>query len=379
MSGTSSTDFPRVTRQDADALIVLAPGCVDEVASQLGRLRRKRAYVVTGSGLASGRVGQTIRNALGPMMVGMFSGARPHVPVETAEQVANEARSLNADVLIGLGGGSPIGTAKAAVSRLADGATAGDVRWIVAAIPTTYSGSEVTPVFGTTDVARGRKEVVRNPGIRPRLVLYDPELAIDTPPDLTAGTGINALAHCVEGLYSSDAGDEERAMAVRAATLLVEHLPKAFARPDELAHRYHLFEGSMLAGLVLARAGMGVHHGLCHVLGGRYNAPHGVLNAIMLPHAMRFNLPVAGPTYAQLAPVFGLKAADSPRTGEAVCRAVTDFIRQFRLPQRLREIGIPRTDLPAVAADALQSQSVRRNPRPLRDARDALQILEAAW
>ena len=379
MSGTSSTDFPRVTRQDADALIVLAPGCVDEVASQLGRLRRKRAYVVTGSGLASGRVGQTIRNALGPMMVGMFSGARPHVPVETAEQVANEARSLNADVLIGLGGGSPIGTAKAAVARLADGATAGDVRWIVAAIPTTYSGSEVTPVFGTTDVGRGRKEVVRNPGIRTRLVLYDPELAIDTPPDLTAGTGINALAHCVEGLYSSDAGDEERAMAVQAATLLVEHLPKAFARPDELAHRYHLFEGSMLAGLVLARAGMGVHHGLCHVLGGRYNAPHGVLNAIMLPHAMRFNLPVAGPAYAQLAPVFGLKAADSPRTGEAVCRAVTDFIRQFRLPQRLREIGIPKTDLPAVAADALQSQSVRRNPRPLRDARDALQILEAAW
>src|SRR5881397_1739771 len=152
MSGTSSTDLARLTRQDADTFIVLAPGCVDEVASQLGRLRRKRAYVVTGSGLASGRVGQTIRNTLGPMMVGMFSGARPHVPVETG---------------------------KAAVALLADGATAGDVRWIVAAIPTTYSGSEVTPVFGTTDVARGRKEVVRNPGIRPRLVLYDPELAID--------------------------------------------------------------------------------------------------------------------------------------------------------------------------------------------------------
>ena len=107
MSGTSSTDLARLTRQDADAFIVLAPGCVDEVASQLGRLSRKRAYVVTGSSLASGRVRQTIRNALGPMMVGMFSGARPHVPVETAEQVANEAHSLNADVLIGLGGGSP--------------------------------------------------------------------------------------------------------------------------------------------------------------------------------------------------------------------------------------------------------------------------------
>src|SRR2546426_8048903 len=106
-------------------------------------------------------------------------------------------------------------------------------------------------------------------------------------------------------------------MAVGAATLLVEHLPKAFARPEDLAHRYNLFEGSMLAGLVLARAGMGVHHGLCHVLGGRKNSPHGLLNAIMLPHAMRFNLPVVGPAYARLAPVFWLDVADSPRTCEA--------------------------------------------------------------
>src|SRR3989441_6690355 len=271
MSGTSSTNLARMTSQDGDTFIVLAPGCVDEIASRLGRRSRKREYVVTGSSLASGRVGQTIRNALGPMMIGMFSGARPHVPVETAEQVANEARSLNADVLIGLGGGSPIGTAKAAVSRLAGGSTAGDDRWLVAAIPTTYSGSEVTPVFGTTDTVLGRKEVIRNPRIRPRLVLYDPELAIDTPSDLTAGTGINALAHCVEGLYSNDAGDEERAMAVRGATLLVEHLPKAFARPEDLAPRYHLFEASMLAGVVVAPAGGGGHPGALPVLRGGGN------------------------------------------------------------------------------------------------------------
>src|SRR2546428_11395276 len=285
MSGTSNAELPRVTRQDGDTSVVLAPVCVDELVPPLGRLGRTRAYVVTGSSLAFGRVGQTVRNALGPMMVGMFSGTRPHVPVETAEQVANEARSLNADVLIGLGGGSPIGTAKAAVARLAGGTTAGDARWVVAAIPTTYSGSQVTPVFGTTDVVHRRKEGVRDPGVRPRLVLYDPELAIDTPPDLTAGTGINALAHCVEGLYSNDAGDAERAMAVGAATLLVEHLPKAFARPEDLAHRYNLFEGSMLAGLVLARAGMGVHHGLCHVLGGRDKAPPASFEPISLPPA----------------------------------------------------------------------------------------------
>src|SRR3989442_5001953 len=302
MSGNSRTDLPRLTRQDGDTLIVLAPGCVTELAVQLNRLGRNRAYVITGSSLASGRVGQTVREALGRIMVGMCSGACQHVPVETAEQVANEAHSLNADVLIGLGGGSPIGTAKAAVSRLAGGATAGDVRWMVAAIPTTYAGSEVTPVFGTTDVVHRRKEVVRNPGIRPRLVLYDPELAIDTPPDLTAGTGINALAHCVEGLYSNDAGDEERAVGTRAATLLVEHLPKAFARPDDIAHRYHLFEGSMLAGVVLPPAGNGGHPRLFPQLGGRDHAPPRAVDAVILPHPQPGQLPVAGPCHSPVVP-----------------------------------------------------------------------------
>src|SRR2546425_6580583 len=178
---------------------------------------------------------------------------------------------------------------------------------MVAAIPTTYAGSEVTPVFGTTDVVHRRKEVVRNPGIRPRLVLYDPELAIDTPPDLTAGTGINALAHCVEGLYSNDAGDEERAVGTRAATLLVEHLPKAFARPDDIAHRYHLFEGSMLAGVGLARAGMGVHHGLCPLLRGRDKASHGGLKAVILPPPMRVHLPGPRPAHSQFGPRFGFE------------------------------------------------------------------------
>src|SRR3989442_5706030 len=118
MSGTSSTDLPRVTRQDGETFIVLAPGCIDELSSHLTRLGRNRAYVVTGSSLGSGRVGQTVRNGLGPMMVLMFSGARPHVSIYTAEQVANEAQSLHADVIFGLGGARPIGTPKAGVRRV---------------------------------------------------------------------------------------------------------------------------------------------------------------------------------------------------------------------------------------------------------------------
>src|SRR3989442_14215086 len=136
MSGTSSTDLPRVTRQDGETFVVLAPGCVDELSSHLTRLGRSRAYVVTGSSLGSGRIGRTVRNGLGPMMVGMFSGARPHVPIETAEQVANEAQSLNADVIIGLGGGSPVGAAERAVARLAGGEPCGGDPRPGGAVPT---------------------------------------------------------------------------------------------------------------------------------------------------------------------------------------------------------------------------------------------------
>src|SRR3989449_4131437 len=174
MSGTSSTDLPRVTRQDGETFVVLAPGCVDELSSHLTRLGRSRAYVVTGSSLGSGRIGRTVRNGLGPMMVGMFSGARPHVPIETAEQVANEAQSLNADVIIGLGGGSPIGTAKAAVARLAGGGLSSDTPLLGAAVPTTYAGSQVTPVFRPNPLARGRKKGVRNSGIPAPIGLLDP-------------------------------------------------------------------------------------------------------------------------------------------------------------------------------------------------------------
>ena len=126
---------------------------------------------------------------------------------------------------------------------------------------------------------------------------------------------------------------------------------------------------------------MGVHHGLCHVLGGRYNAPHGVLNAIVLPHAMRFNLPVAGRAYRDLAPLLGIRSKELSQrdVGENVCRSTAAFIRGLGLPQRLRDLGIPRGDLPSVAAEALTSKSVQANPRPLTKVEDALGILEAAW
>ena len=376
-----SESMPRITRQEGGTRIVLGPGAVQDLRPLLRELGSTRAYLVTGPHLAGGPVGARVREALGDGLVGTYSQSRPHVPEATAEEVAEEARSRKADALVGLGGGSPIGTAKAAAFRLQE--ASGSIRGpgcFVAAVPTTYAGSEVTPVFGTTDLDRGRKSVVRSDPIRPRLALYDPELALETPPDLTASTGVNALAHCVEALYSKDAGQEERATALRAAGRILETLPRAVEEPRNLMYRYRMFEGSMEAGLVLAKAGMGVHHGLCHVLGGRYNAPHGVLNGIILPHAMRFNLPIAGKAYRELAPLLHVPSTRSgdAALGENVCQATSEFIRGLGLPQRLRDLGIAKADLPSIAAEALESKSVRANPRPVT-VDGALEILLAAW
>ncbi len=373
--------MPRIRRQEGGTLIVLGPGVVQDLRALLRELGASRPYLVTGPRLAGGPVGARVREALGDGLVGTYSRSQPHVPEQTAEEVAEEARSRKADALVGLGGGSPIGTAKAAAFRLQE--AGGPVRGpacFVAAVPTTYAGSEVTPVFGTTNPERGRKSVVRSDPIRPRLALYDPELALDTPPDLTASTGVNALAHCVEALYSKDAGQEERAMALRAAGRIVDTLPRTVEQPRNLVYRYRMFEGSMEAGLVLAKAGMGVHHGLCHVLGGRYNAPHGVLNGIILPHAMRFNLPIAGKAYRELAPLLHVRASGTGDValGENVCQATANFIQSLGLAGRLRDLGIPKADLPSIAEEALESKSVRANPRPVT-VRDALEILEAAW
>src|SRR3989440_3919123 len=294
--------LPRIRRQEGQPLIVLGPGAVRDLRPLLRELGSTRPYLVTGPHLAGGPVGARVREARGDGLVGTYSRSQPHVPEATAEEVAGEAHARKADALVGLGGGSPIGTAKAAAFRLQE---AGDPSrgpaCFVAAVPTTYAGSEVTPVLGTTDLERGRKSVVRSDPVRPRLALYDPELALDTPPDLSASTGVNALAHCIEALYSKDAGEEERAMALRAAGRILDTLPRTVKEPRNLVYRYRMFEGSMEAGLVLAKAGMGVHHGLCHVLGGRYNAPHGILNGIILPHAMRFNLPIAREADRQVA------------------------------------------------------------------------------
>jgi alcohol dehydrogenase class IV len=309
--------------------------------------------------------------------------------VEEALALAVEKQ---ADAMIGLGGGSPIGMAKAVANALEEkraGAQAqaafptDQPRVPVVAIPTTYAGSEMTAVYGVTHTreAPPRKVTVSDPKVAPKLVAYDPQLTVDLPPELTASSGVNALAHCIEALYSVTRHPLSTAAAVSAVGYIANSLQRCYAKGDDLEARTEMLLGSHLAGLSLAGVSMGLHHGLCHVLGGTANVPHGIANGIILPHAVRFN---ADATAFQLLPavealgisVDGLRPVVAV---EVAAQKIYDLVGQMNLPQRLRDAGLEEADLPHLAQLAFQSKTVQNNPKPITDASQIEKLLREAW
>jgi len=328
-----------------------------------------------------------IENALGERVVAVFDQVRPHVQDTQVREILALALEKKVDAVIGMGGGSPIGMAKALAAALEEKQPASSIRQRipVIAIPTTYAGSEMTAVYGVThtDENPTRKVTVTDPRIVPALVVYVPMLTLDLPAELTASTGINALAHCIEALYSKTRNPLSTAAAISGLRYIFNSLLRCYQDGNNLEARSEMLLGAHLAGLSLASVSMGLHHGLCHVLGGSANIPHGIANSIILPHAIRFN---AQATAAQLLPVADLLgipvSAGSPRTAvEAVGQKIDELIGQMNLPQRLRDAGVPlqQSDLPKLAQLGFQNRSVQNNPRPVTDAAQIEKLLSEAW
>jgi maleylacetate reductase len=267
---------------------------------------------------------------------------------------------------VALGGGSAIGVGKGV-------ALEGSA---LIAIPTTYAGSEMTPIVGITDRTEGRKRVQRDPRALARLAIYDPEVTLDLSPELTASTAMNALAHCVEACYATDANPEIRAVALDGIRDIVRSLPLCVAHGDDIDAREDLMRGAQLGGLSIANASMGLHHGLCHVLGGRTGVAHGVLNAIMLPHVMRFNADAVPDAMSAIAEA--MDAGARTRDIQAAPRFVAALLEALPVPKRLRDAGVPADVLTVVAAEAATSATVKANPKPVTEAQ-ILELLRGAW
>jgi alcohol dehydrogenase class IV len=305
------------------------------------------------------------------------------------EEALALAHKYRVDAILGLGGGSPIGMAKTvsfALEKRGEKQASSPIAQPfvpVIAIPTTYAGSELTPVYGITEHVDGqaRKVTVSDVRIVPKLIIYDPLLTLDLPPELTASTGINALAHCIEALYSITRNPPSTAVALSGVRAITSSLPRCYESGDDLEARTEMLNGALLAGMALAHVSMALHHGLCHVLGGSAGVPHGIANSIILPHAMRFNLDATATLLAPAAEAMGI-ATTGRSAEEAVqeaIQAIYTLIGDMHLPQRLRDVGVPESDLPHLAQLALSNRSVQNNPRPVSNAVQLEAILRAAW
>jgi len=303
-----------------------------------------------------------VRAILGTRLVAEFTEVEPHVPRETVDVARGLAQHETIDVVVAMGGGSAMGVGKGVVS--------GEGRSLIA-IPTTYAGSEMTPVFGTTDRAERRKSVRRDDSVLPKLVIYDPEVTLDLSPELTASTGINALAHCVEACYARVVNPLVLSVALEGIARIVRSLPLCIANGRDIDAREDLLTGAYLAGFSIANTTMALHHGICHVLGGRTGVAHGVLNAIMLPHVMRFMADAVPEAMRAMG-----EAMDSKE--QSASEAVAMLVATLPVPHRLRDAGVPEDILDWVAAEAGSNSRIRGDPKPVTDA-DVREILRSAW
>jgi maleylacetate reductase len=273
-----------------------------------------------------------------------------HVPVEVAARAREAAAELGADGCVAAGGGSTIGLGKAIA--LEHGLP-------VVAVPTTYAGSEMTPIWGLTE--NGRKRTGRDPAVLPRSVVYDPELTLTLPVALSVTSGFNAMAHAVEGLYAPDASPIISLMAREGAQALIEALPNVAARPTDLAARTRAQYGAWLCGAVLGATTMSLHHKLCHVLGGTFDLPHAEVHTVVLPHVVAFN--------ATAALVLGAVLGPDPGG------ALWDLATKLGAPRSLAELGMPESGVAEVVRQAVASPYA--NPRPVT-ADDLTRLVEAA-
>ncbi|NGN43600.1 maleylacetate reductase [Mesorhizobium sp. CGMCC 1.15528] len=335
------------------ARIVFGLGASADVGRWLVELGCKRALVLSTPHQAAD--GEVLAKRLGGLAVGVFPGATMHTPVEVTERAIAHAAALDADCVVSLGGGSTTGLGKAMAYRT-------DIPQIV--VPTTYAGSEVTPILGQTE--GGIKTTLRSPKVVPEVVIYDAALTIGLPVAMSVTSGLNAIAHSAEALYASDRNPITNMMAVDGIRALKEALPIIVDKPQDMEAREKALYGAWLCGTVLGQVAMSLHHKICHTLGGSFDTPHAETHAIMLPHTIGFNAAAVPELLQPVSDIFGGTPGQS----------LYDFAKSIGSPLALRDFGLSESDLDRAAEIA--TRNPYDNPRPID--RDSIRsLLQDAW
>ncbi|TDD35882.1 maleylacetate reductase [Actinomadura sp. KC06] len=329
-------------------------GVVASVPEEVDRLGARRALVLCSPGRRA--TAETIADALGERSAGVFAEARMHVPVEIARRARDRAAGLGADCCVAVGGGSAVGLAKAVA--LEHGLP-------VIAVPTTYSGSEMTAVWGLTE--NGRKRTGKDPRVLPASVLYDPELTFGLPVGMSVTSGFNAVAHAVEALYAPDRSPVVSLMAQEGVRAMTQGLPAVFADGRDPGARTTALYASWLCGAALGATTMSLHHKLCHALGGTLDLPHAATHTVVLPHVLTYNQPAAPEATEALARALD---ADDP------ARRLWDLAGSLDAPRSLHGLGMAESDIEPICEQVVNAPSA--NPAPV--TRDGVtRLLRAAW
>ncbi len=333
--------------------VVFGAGCRSQLGAEMEQAARRRALVLATpfqKGMA-----ESIASQLGTRAVGIFVGAAMHTPVDVTAEAMSAFNVAEADCVVAVGGGSAIGLGKAIAWRN------NTAQFI---LPTTYAGSEVTPILGETD--GGRKSTRRDYRIQPEVVLYDAELTLSLPVAMSVASGLNAMAHAVEALYAQDRNPISTLQAVEGLKALKVALPRIVLSPKDITARSHALYGSWLCGTVLGTVGMALHHKLCHTLGGSFDLPHAETHAILLPHSAAYNAEAASD---ELRPVVDL-------FGGSVGSGLYDFAASIGAPLALKDIGFVDAAIGPAAMMAIENPYW--NPRTIEQGEIAV-LLRNAW
>ena len=358
-----SIDFSAVVggfvHESAPMRVVFGAGSLADVPAEVDRLGASRVLLVAGGPEAA--YADLLADALGNRLAGRFSDVVMHVPVEVARSAADAAATSGADLVVCVGGGSSTGAAKAIA--LASGLP-------ILAVPTTYAGSEMTTIWGLTE--NGVKTTGRDPRVQPRVVVYDPELTLSLPADLSAASGMNAMAHLIEGLYAPGASPITTLVAEEGVRALASALPAVVADPTDIEARSKALYGAWLAGWTLGVAGMGIHHKICHVVGGNYDLPHAGVHSAVLPYAMAYNSAHAADAMARAHRALAAAGITSPDAAGGIWQ----LEQAIGAPTSLAAVGLAESDIDE-AADAVYATPMI-NPRPAD--RGAIEVLlRDAW
>ncbi|WP_047284295.1 MULTISPECIES: L-threonine dehydrogenase [Pseudomonas] len=374
------------------AVNIMGIGCLDEAMSAIRNYGFRKALIVTDTGLAKAGVASMVAEKLAMQDIDsvIFDGAKPNPSIANVEQGLAQLQQAQCDFVISLGGGSPHDCAKGIALCATNGGQIRDYEGVdqsakpqlplIAINTTAGTASEMTRFCIITDEARHVKMAIVDRNVTPLLSVNDPALMVAMPKGLTAATGMDALTHAVEAYVSTAANPITDACALKAVEMISANLRQAVHDGNDLLARENMAYAQFLAGMAFNNASLGFVHAMAHQLGGFYDLPHGVCNAVLLPHVQSFNATVCAQRLTDVAHALGADIRGfSPEEGaQAAIAAIRTLARDVEIPAGLRELGAKLQDIPLLAANALKDACGLTNPRPA-DQRQIEEIFRSAF